>query len=840
MASEVKTKEELLSTIKEDTTESTITTDKSMRGLLLIMASLAIMIIFVIIFYLFSLAGDFFNQYPIGDFFLGQVWAPNRDIGNDISAPLFGAFNIIMGTLLVAIGALLIAIPLGIATAVFIAEVAPKKIKEILKGTVEVLAGIPSVIFGYFGRTILNDFLKIQLALDSGLCWLNASFLLAIMALPTIVSVCEDAIDSVPQDLKNASLAMGATRWQTISKVVIPAAMSGITAGIILGMGRALGETITVTMVAGNQIILPEPITNVFSGVQTITATLALEIKNASGLHRESLFALGIVLFIISLIINLIANLVLSRIRRKFTGKSKKRIFNKEKIKEKRINLLKSGLVIGLIIGISFGIVGLLNTARVISDLGLEFVINIEEIGEQLEFSISGLEMYKLSSSLGGIRFPLLVLVWEVLRSFLVGIAICMPTGAAIGGISHLLGRLMNTIRIKKDHINEKGNRKKLGDEIGIHYVRMIIRRRKGIVLGVLFFAFATWLLSDWFLPYYPEMGIYYALLIVSGILLILFIFKRLKPKIQQIFAFAMLLIAAIIVLFFVGLIVYSIFENGLPTFLSQGFLTEPSRSDSNIFQNLIINDLDVSDEIKEYLRGLSPIDMGGVAGEIIGTLELTLFSILFAVPIGILAGIYLSEYAKEGPITRTIRLAIASLNGTPSIVFGLFGYVAIVLLMEGRSLFAGTITLALMILPVIIITTEEGLKAIPQSFREGSLALGSSKWHTISKIALPAALPAIITGIILAMGRVAGETAPILFTAASFTQRFDPWAILTLDGWTGETQALTFHLYKLILGFPDADARAGGVALTLLLLVLSMYLVSFLLRSYYRKKKDW
>jgi phosphate transport system permease protein len=727
MASEVKTKEDYLAPIKEKTTSGIITNDKFAKGFLLVIASLAIIIVFLIIIYLFSLAGDFFQQYPLREFLLGETWSPDSDI------PSFGARNIIVGTLLVGIGALIIAIPLGIATAVFIAEVAPKKIKGVLKGAIEILSGIPSVIFGYFGRKVLREFLQVQFDLNSGLCWLNASFLLAIMALPTIVSVCEDAIDSVPQSFKNASFAMGATRWQTISKVILPAAMSGITAGVILGMGRALGETITVTMVAGNNIVIPEPITNIFSGVQTITATLALQIKNATGLHRQSLFALGIVLFIISLIINFVSNLILSRIRKKFTGKSKNRFLNK-------------------------------------------------------------------------------------------------------------LKGVFNPKKPKKIHLTRKLKKgiKRIKNESGVSYVGTILRRRRGIVLRALFFVFSTWILRNWFFDYYPENAFYYAMLITSAILVVFFIYKKLKPKIQQAFAFIALLLATLVVLFFVGLIVYTIVENGLPTLLSNEFLTTSSHADRNPVESFILRELDLSAEVENFIKDRSPIDMGGILGEIIGTLELTIFSVLFAAPIGILAGIYLSEYAREGPITKGIRLAIDSLNGTPSIVFGLFGYATLVLTMKGRSLLAGVITLGLMILPVLIRTTEEGLKSIPQSFRRGSLALGSSKWQSISKIALPAALPAIMTGIILAMGRVAGETAPILFTAASFTQRFEPLAFFSPDGWTDTTQCLTFHLYKLIIGFPGADARAGGVALTLLLLVLSMYGVAFIMRRYYKKNKDW
>ncbi|TFG27230.1 MAG: phosphate ABC transporter permease subunit PstC, partial [Promethearchaeota archaeon] len=214
-----------------------LNTDKLVHIILFLCASLATLIVFFIILFLFTNAGNFFRVIKIEDFLFEEEWLPTNE-----DDPKFGAYNIIAGTLLVTFGSLIISVPLGILTAVFIAEIAPPKISKFLKSALEILSGIPSVVFGFFGIIILNVWIKEVLGAPQGATWLSGSLILAVMALPTIVSVSEDAISSVPMHYREASLAMGATKWQTISKVILPAAISGITAAVILGMGRALGE----------------------------------------------------------------------------------------------------------------------------------------------------------------------------------------------------------------------------------------------------------------------------------------------------------------------------------------------------------------------------------------------------------------------------------------------------------------------------------------------------------------------------------------------------------------------------------------------------------------------
>ncbi|NLI98418.1 phosphate ABC transporter permease PstA [bacterium] len=226
----------------------------------------------------------------------------------------------------------------------------------------------------------------------------------------------------------------------------------------------------------------------------------------------------------------------------------------------------------------------------------------------------------------------------------------------------------------------------------------------------------------------------------------------------------------------------------------------------------------------------------GGILPAIMGTLFLVTGTIVVALPLGVASAIYLTEYAKDNRFTRTIRLAIITLAGVPSIVFGLFGLGLFVLFFGfGPSIVSGSLTLACMILPTIIVASEEALKAVPQSLREGSLALGATKWQTIRKNVLPYAVPGIITGSILGIGRAAGETAPILLTAAAFFMPKLPRGILD------KVMALPYHLFVLTTQVPDApESYKYGTALTLIALVLGINLVAIIIRIRMRRKTRW
>jgi phosphate transport system permease protein len=241
------------------------------------------------------------------EFVLGKEWYPTAE-----PVPLFGVWPLIVGTLMVTLGAILFALPLGLATAIYMAEVSSFRLRNIIKPLVELLAGIPSVVYGFFGLVVLVPLIQQLFNLEVGETVLAGSIVLGIMALPTIITISEDAIRTTPKSLKEASLALGATRWQTMVRVVIPYARSGITTAIILGIGRAIGETMAVLMVTGNAAMIPH---SFLVPTRTIPATIAAELGESpyGGLHFQALFALGIILFIFTLIINFSIELVKGR-----------------------------------------------------------------------------------------------------------------------------------------------------------------------------------------------------------------------------------------------------------------------------------------------------------------------------------------------------------------------------------------------------------------------------------------------------------------------------------------------------------------------------------------------
>ena len=623
--------------------------EKSIKTVFFFTAFFAVIVVsFILLFLLrdglaiFTLAG------PL-TFLLGPDWAPTA------VEPLYGIFPLIVGTLLVTLGAMVFAVPLSIGCAIYIAELASPRAKNILKPAIELLAGIPSVVYGFFGLIILTDFIRITFDLPTGETWLAASVLLGIMALPTIVSVSEDAISSVPHEFKEGSLAVGATHWQTISRVLVPAALSGIAAAIILGIGRAVGETMAVMMVAGNAAIIPDPIWNILSPLRTLTGTLGIEMGEVpvgSG-HYSALFGVAVVLLVITLTINLSAVAILRHLKKdRKAGRAKK---------------------------------------PSLSSVTREKMIFITEM---LIFALVLVLLSSLSSWIG----PLILLT------------------------------------------------------------------------GILWFSIR---------PFVSE-------------------------KLVQKIAFSFITLATLAVLAILVIILQDIIINGLPA-LSWDFLTSP------------------------------PLDSGragGIFPAIIGTLYLVVGAIAVALPLGVGAAIYLVEYTREGRVTQLIRTGIDLLNGTPSIVFGLFGFAFIVLYMRiGVSMLAGQITLALMVLPTVIRTTEEALKNIPQSLREGSLALGATRWQTISRVVLPPAVPGIVTGAILSIGRAAGETAPIMFTAVVFSSRFLPDSVFQ------PVMALPYHLFILATNVPGGSTNKYGTALVLLLLVIGFYAVAIIVRNHFQKK---
>ncbi|NLN44020.1 MAG: phosphate ABC transporter permease subunit PstC [Methanosarcina sp.] len=285
--------------------------EKGIESVLFLVSTLTVAVLFLICLFLFREGILLFKETSLLDFLTGRFWYPTS------VNKQFGLLPLFLGSLLVTVGAILFSVPLGIASAIYISEIAHPKVADLLKPFIEILAGIPSVVFGFFGLVVLVPFMQNTFNLPTGQTALTGSIMLGIMALPTIVTISEDAISSVPSTLKQGSLALGATRWQTIYKVIIPAALSGISAAVMLGVGRAIGETMTLMMVTGNAAIIPSFPGGFLDPVRTMTATIALEmgeIPQGSD-HFYALFAVGSVLFIITFLINLIADSIKKKYR---------------------------------------------------------------------------------------------------------------------------------------------------------------------------------------------------------------------------------------------------------------------------------------------------------------------------------------------------------------------------------------------------------------------------------------------------------------------------------------------------------------------------------------------
>jgi len=265
------------------------------KGLFLTAIS-SIIIIALIIFFIFWEGFPAIMSVGFFNFIFGMDWSPSNG--------LYGVFPMIIGSLAITGLSLLMAVPLGVFCAIFMAEIAPANMRKILKPTLQTLSGIPSVVYGFFGLIILVPFMRIHFG-GTGFSMLTASIILTVMILPIIVSVSEDALRSVPGEYKEASMALGATHWQTIKNVIFPAAIPGVITSIILGMGRAIGETLAIIMVAGNVVQIPG---SIFDPVRALTSNIAIEMGYATGIHYNALFATGIVLILMIIVLLVVAN----------------------------------------------------------------------------------------------------------------------------------------------------------------------------------------------------------------------------------------------------------------------------------------------------------------------------------------------------------------------------------------------------------------------------------------------------------------------------------------------------------------------------------------------------
>jgi len=282
--------------------------ERWMRRSFLAVATASVTILLMITLFLFVEGMPIFGKVSVKDFVFGQYWYPTSD------PPDFGIFPLIIGSLAVTFLSAAISIPLGVATAVYLAEIAKPKVRELVKPLVELLAALPSVVIGFFGMVVVAPFLQDAFGVATGLNLFNAAVMLAFMSIPTICSISEDAIYSVPNNLREASLALGATHLETLIRVVLPASISGISTAIILGMSRAIGETMVVLMVAGGAAMIPD---SIFSPVRPLPASIAAEMAEAPfrGDHYHALFATGIVLFIFTFFFNLIADHIAHKYR---------------------------------------------------------------------------------------------------------------------------------------------------------------------------------------------------------------------------------------------------------------------------------------------------------------------------------------------------------------------------------------------------------------------------------------------------------------------------------------------------------------------------------------------
>lgn len=595
-----------------------------------------------------------FRKIGFFNFVFGDNWSPDRlDKYDDASfSGTYGVFKMIIGTLAATVGALVIGGTLGYFTAVFIAFYCPERLKKIFSSTVNLLAGIPSVVYGFFGITFLLPLLA-NFAPNNGSGLLATSLILGIMIMPTVVSLSKTSLEAVPRAYYEGALALGSTHSQAVFGTVTKAAKSGVTASLVLGIGRALGETMAVVMVAGNSVAYPD---SLFNSFRVLTANIVMEMGYAGEVQQGALVATGVILLVFVLIVNLIFGAISKKTIKSAVNKTGlfSRIFKKDNEKSGAKNSVASGVASKITSGVATDKKG-------------------GEKGGEKNDAKSGVTKRNI--------------VFEKIGDFFSSLKYKMKTASVGAGVS-----------------------------VGA-----------GIFAGI-------------------------TLLLIIGFVLV----------------------------------------KGAPTLFSNPHL---------LFGKYEFN----SEKIT-------------VLPSIVTTLMTVALSLLVAVPIGICTAIFLNEYAKKNNVfIKIIRGAIDLLNGVPSIVYGLFGMITFVALIKGRStIMAGSLTVGIMLLPTIVRSTEESLKSVQDSLREGSFALGAGKMRTIFKIVLPSALPGILSAIILSMGRVISESAPFIYTMGSVISAMP-------KGYFDSNATLAVALYRLSgEGWYVNEAYATAVVLIVLVLALN------------------
>ena len=607
-----------------------------------------------------------FRKIGFFNFVFGDNWSPDRlDKYDDASlSGTYGVFKMITGTLAATVGALVIGGTLGYFTAVFIAFYCPERLKKIFSSTVNLLAGIPSVVYGFFGITFLLPLLA-NFAPNNGSGLLATSLILGIMIMPTVVSLSKTSLEAVPRSYYEGALALGSTHSQAVFGTVTKAAKSGVTASLVLGIGRALGETMAVVMVAGNSVAYPD---SLFNSFRVLTANIVMEMGYAGEVQQGALVATGVILLVFVLIVNLIFGAISKKTIKSAVNKTGlfSRIFKKDDEKSGVKNSVASGVASKITNGIATDEKGGVKNS-VTSGVATD-----EKGGEKTDAK-SGVTKRNI--------------FFEKIGDFFSSLKYKMKTASVGAGVS-----------------------------VGA-----------GIFAGI-------------------------TLLLIIGFVLV----------------------------------------KGAPTLFSNPHL---------LFGKYEFN----SEKIT-------------ILPSIVTTLMTVALSLLVAVPIGICTAIFLNEYAKKNNVfIKIIRGAIDLLNGVPSIVYGLFGMITFVALIKGRStIMAGSLTVGIMLLPTIVRSTEESLKSVQDSLREGSFALGAGKMRTIFKIVLPSALPGILSAIILSMGRVISESAPFIYTMGSVISAMP-------GGYFDSNATLAVALYRLSgEGWYVNEAYATAVVLIVLVLALN------------------
>lgn len=613
--------------------------ETALRNLFLACACVAVLAVVLIFVFTFWKAAPVLTQIGLGEF-LSLDWAP--------TSGHYGILALLAGSAIVTVGSLAIGVPLAVGCAVFLTEIAGRKVAGVVGTAVDLLAGVPSVVFGFFGLVMLRPLVASATG-GLGFGALTVWLVLAVMIVPTITTLTMDALRSIPMGIREASFAMGATRWQTIYKVVLPAARMGIVNAVVLGMGRAIGETMAVLMVVGNAPVIPAGIA---SPLSTLTSQIALDMGYSSGLHRSALFGMGVVLFLIS------------------------------------------AALVGIVRMVSAEHEGAPRRGR--GRVGGAMAGAETQTAPQGKAATAQVSVAKPGTPVNAAG----------------------TAAAAVGPASAAEGSRARIQRLLASGAGKGAN--------------------KGCVNDVM-------------------LGVFRAAGILTSCVL--------------------------------ALIIAFVAVNGLPV-MSLDF-------------------------VFGWPHGVNA--EGGIFPTIVSTLYVTALAMLICTPVAVLAAVYLAEYAKQGRLVTFIRYAADTLSSVPSIVMGLFGYAMFVEAMGlGLSMLSAALALALMMLPIVMRTTEEAIRAVPRYIRWGAYGLGATKWQVVSKIVLPSAFPRIATGIVLAIGRAIGETAVVLYTMGQAINL----PITPLDS----GRPMTIHLYELANEGINMQA-AYGTALLLMVMILAFNL---------------